>query len=48
MNKSGLKKNRDNTNQKQVTNDEISRENIKEPFTSAQFQKVKDISEPSS
>ena len=48
MNKPGLKKNTDNTNQKQVTNDGISRGNIKQPFTSAQFQKVKNIFEPSS
>ena len=48
MNKPGLKKNTDNTNQKQAINDSISRGNIKQPFTSAQFQKVKNIFEPSS
>ena len=48
MNQPGLKKNTEKTNQKQAKNDGVSSGNIKQPFTSAQFQKVKKIFEPSS
>ena len=48
MNKPGIKKNTENTNQQQAKNDGTSSGNIKQPFTSAQFRKVKKIFEPPS